>query len=94
MLSNGADMNRVMQSIPAAFSNMYAGVSNGRQAADVSKSFHVNVTYVEGSTSSDHRFLLQHKMSTSSSGDDALDTWSRKRKLFPWVAMAAPLDVR
>ncbi|KAL8648970.1 MAG: hypothetical protein Q9226_005770, partial [Calogaya cf. arnoldii] len=85
------DDTKIMQDIPIAFSDMYAGVSTGCRTEDLSKSFHVNVNYVEGSTSSDHRFLLQHRMSASS-GDNALDTWSRKRKLFPWVAIAAPLD--
>ncbi|KAL8669926.1 MAG: hypothetical protein Q9168_005506 [Polycauliona sp. 1 TL-2023] len=70
---------------------MYAGMPNERQANEVSKSFHVNVTFVEGATSTVNKFLLQHRMSILS-GDNDLSTWSRKRKLFPWAAIAAPLD--
>ncbi|KAL8918087.1 MAG: hypothetical protein Q9172_005575 [Xanthocarpia lactea] len=82
---------KAMQSIPAAFTQMYAGTSSESQPNKISKSFNVNVTYSEGAQSTVHKFLLQHNMSRTS-GDDALDTWSRKRKLFPWAAIAAPLD--
>ncbi|KAL8996974.1 MAG: hypothetical protein Q9169_003625 [Polycauliona sp. 2 TL-2023] len=83
--------SKVMQSVPIAFTNMYAGISREPEADNISKSFYVDVTYVEGATSTVNKFLLQHRMSVST-GDDALDTWSRKRKLFPWAAIAAPLD--
>ncbi|KAL8785543.1 MAG: hypothetical protein Q9213_003291 [Squamulea squamosa] len=60
-------------------------------AETIHKSLHVNITYVEGPTSTVHRFFLQHNMSRFAE-DNALNTWARKRKLFPWVALAAPLD--
>ena len=82
-----------MQSVPTAFKAMYAGIPNGHQADQVSKTSYVTVTYVEGETPSVKKFLVQHDM-IASSGDKDMDTWSRKRKLFPWAAVAAPIDVR
>ena len=37
------------------------------------------------------RYIVQHTM-MKSSGDKALDIWARERKLYPWVAIAAPLQ--
>lgn len=91
--SNKIDEHRVMQSVPTAFTTMYAGMPNGHQADQVSKSFYVNVTYIAEETPTVKKFLVQHSM-IASSGDKDLDNWSRKRKLFPWAAVAAPLDVR
>ncbi|KAL8770272.1 MAG: hypothetical protein Q9209_003908 [Squamulea sp. 1 TL-2023] len=105
---------KIMRSIPAAFTHLYASTSSDRQADQaydgcqsfmaqkasnlqsplaetIHKSLHVNITYVAGATSTVHRFLVQHNMSRFA-GDSALNTWSRKRKLFPWVALAAPLN--
>ena len=36
------------------------------------------------------RYVINHTM-MKSSGDENLDIWARERKLYPWVAIAAPL---
>ncbi|KAL8696938.1 MAG: hypothetical protein Q9224_002540, partial [Gallowayella concinna] len=86
-----ADTIRSMKSIPTAFEQMYAGSSSAGEGKDRSTLYHVNIHYCEGETKSVRSFLLQHLMCRSS-GDIALDTWARKRKLFPWAAVAAPLN--
>ncbi|KAL8802700.1 MAG: hypothetical protein Q9182_003658 [Xanthomendoza sp. 2 TL-2023] len=82
---------KAMSNISTTFRQMYAGSSSAGQGKDFATSFHVNINYCEGETQSVRKFLLQHLMSRSS-GDAALDTWARQRKLFPWAAVAAPLD--
>ncbi|KAL8724778.1 MAG: hypothetical protein Q9166_007756 [cf. Caloplaca sp. 2 TL-2023] len=80
-----------MESIPTAFREMYADPSNERQPEEISKTFYINIKYSEGATTTVRSFLLQHILSRSS-GDGSLDTWARGKKLFPWAAVAAPLD--
>ncbi|KAL8682795.1 MAG: hypothetical protein Q9186_001217 [Xanthomendoza sp. 1 TL-2023] len=82
---------KAMKSIPTAFEQMYAGSSSAGEGKDRSTLYHVNIDYCEGERKSVRSFLLQHLMCRSS-GDIALDTWARKRKLFPWAAVAAPLN--
>jgi hypothetical protein len=38
------------------------------------------------------KFAVQHLVADSVR-DDSLDSWAASEKLFPWVALAAPLEV-
>lgn len=48
--------------------------------------------YTEHDISRSFGFVVQHAM-LRSTGDSDMDMWGRERKLFPWVAIAAPLKV-
>ncbi|KAL8656205.1 MAG: hypothetical protein Q9210_000400 [Variospora velana] len=83
---------RAMRSIPEAFKEMYMPHSQERRPEKLSKAFQVNVNFSVGSSSSVHTFAVQHCMTISSSYP-ALNEWACKRKLYPWVAVAAPLHL-
>ncbi|KAL8717029.1 MAG: hypothetical protein Q9225_005692 [Loekoesia sp. 1 TL-2023] len=83
---------QAMRSISGAFGEMYASLPEEGQLEKLSKGFHVNVEYLAQSSSSVHSFFVQHTM-IRSSAKAALNDWARKRKLFPWVAIAAPVDL-
>ncbi len=59
-------------------------------AKDVSRIFEIDIKYENQRFSKTDTYLVQHTM-TSSCGDEELDSWAREQKLFPWVAIAAPL---
>lgn len=93
-----ADENRAMQSISSAFRDMYTSLPRKEEPEQLSRGFYVNVQYSTRSSSSTHSFFVQHMMTrlstkTTLSSTAGLDEWARKRKLFPWVAIAAPLNV-
>ena len=58
----------------------------------ISRSFEMKIKHSDESSSWTDRYLLQHTMCRSC-GDQELDAWARELKLFPWVGVAAPLDV-
>ena len=72
------------------FRRLYA--PDRRQAAllDVSKMFEVDFQYSGPEGTRTDKYLVHHTM-TSSCGNEELDTWARDSKLYPWVAIAAPL---
>ena len=79
-----------MQSVSGAFKDMYAGLPVKRLAENFSKGFYINVEYLSQSVSSTHSFFVQHTMSLA---NPTLNDWACKKKLFPWVAIAARIDV-
>lgn len=81
-----------MRSISGSFEEMYARLPEKGRPEKLSKGFQVNVEYLAQSSSSVHSFFVQHTM-TRSSTKAALNDWAPKKKLFPWVAIAAPVDV-
>lgn len=82
---------RARKALPSDFSKLYTSEASKVQE-DVSKTFKVNVDFVKGTQQWRHSYLVQQTMARSC-GDKELDLWARKLKLFPWVAVAAPLDV-
>ncbi len=77
--------------IPTDFKQRYA-LNSPSATHDLSKTFEMRI---EVCTEQDpnprlFRYIVQHTMMTSS-GDEKLDIWARERKLYPWVAIAAPL---
>ena len=77
--------------ISTDFRRLYAPNPTETALVDVSKMFEVKIQY-----SGDHEvirtdnYLVHHTM-TRSCGNEELDTWARDLKLYPWVAIAAPL---
>lgn len=96
------DDSQAMQSISGAFRDMYTSVPGKGDLGNLSRGFVVNVQYVTQSSSSTHSFFVQHMMTapptiaiqstkTTKSTSETLGEWACKKKLFPWVAIAAPL---
>ena len=85
---NSASMRK---SIPTDFKQRYAP-NMSPPTQDLSKTF---VMGIECSTKDNpitrlSQYVIQHTMMTTS-GNEGLDIWARERKLYPWVALAAPL---
>jgi len=83
--------SRIRQLLPAQFKDLYANVPP-RISADVYRFFELSIRYMEGNTPKVYDYAIQHLM-LRSSGDAHMDTWARQQKLFPWVAIAAQLNV-
>lgn len=81
---------QLQNNLPLRFRELYAreDASVYQQVSETLKlDIHFNARDDTPSTSS---YVLQHLM-MSSTGDKDLDHWGRSKKLFPWVALAAPI---
>ena len=81
----------MQRSIPTDFKQRYAP-NMSPTTRDLSKTF---VMGIECSTKGTpitrlSQYVVQHTMMTTS-GNEGLDIWAQERKLYPWVALAAPL---
>lgn len=84
--------NSVRNELTADFKSLYVhGAANG-DLHRVSKSFTLDMSYQEGAEIVSTPYLVHHVMQKSSGNED-LDDWARSKKLFPWVAIGAPLKV-
>ena len=91
VLNNDINSANMRMAIPTDFKQRYAP-NNAPATHNLSKTFE---TRIEFSTKQHpnprlFRYIVQHTMMISS-GDKDLDIWARERKLYPWVAIAAPL---
>lgn len=94
IVDNGSNGLEPRNEILTDFKRMYAAPGLDPSKADIfCKNFELCVKYSAGPFSNIERYLIQHNM-RQSSGEPDLDEWARKRKLFPWTAIAAPLEVR
>lgn len=94
IVDNGSNGLEPRNKILTDFKRMYAAHGPDLNKADIfCKNFELSVKYSAGPFSSIERYLIQHNM-RQSSGEPDLDEWARTRKLFPWTAIAAPLNVR
>lgn len=77
--------------IPTYFKQRYAP-NMPPTAHDLSKTFEMRIAFSTKQYPNPRlfRYIVQHTMMTSSD-DRNLDIWARERKLYPWVAIAAPL---
>ena len=83
-------MSRSRKELSLDFRRLYAPSPTEATLVDVSKMFEVNIQYSDpGGTRTDN-YLVHHTM-TRSCGNEELDRWARELKLYPWVAIAAPL---
>ncbi|KAL9125304.1 MAG: hypothetical protein Q9217_005473 [Psora testacea] len=65
--------------------------SPGQKGLDkLTRIFETNVCCISGALSWTEKYLVQHSFEASC-GDLQLDTWAKDLKLFPWVAVAAPI---
>ena len=82
---------RTREQLPKDFVNLYAS-STIRTAQDLFKFVNLAIEYTTKEEQRVYNYVVQHAM-MASSGNEEMDKWARERKLFPWVAIAAPLIV-
>lgn len=92
ILEADSDSMRTRNEIPGDFKKLYSQQIPSSLQQDISKSFEMQIKYSAGAILDTTCYLIQHTM-LRSSGDQKLDKWARERKLFPWTAIAAPLNV-
>ena len=85
-------IHRARGQIPSYFADVFTSVAEQGVKQSSSKPFNFDVAFTMDNISTIYRYLVHHTM-TRSSGNKDLDLWARERKLFGWVAVAAPLEV-
>jgi len=91
ILENSEEDAKVRKELTVDFRRLYSSqISN--DVAEMAKTFQTNIRYLTESGTWTDEFIIRHSMARSS-GDAELDAWARELKLFPWVAIAAPLNV-
>ena len=84
--------NSVRTELTTDFKTLYVHGAVNDDRHRVSKSFTLDMSYQEGAETVSTPYLVHHLMQKSSGNED-LDDWARSKKLFPWVAIGAPLKV-
>ncbi len=92
IVGHGPQSLKARDGIPTDFKRLYTPGLVLEKRDHISKSFRLDFVYSAGTSSSTESYLIHHTMRRSS-GDEELDIWARKEKLFPWTAIAAPLHV-
>lgn len=84
------------------FKNLY-GIDGSSSTQDVYKYFELAIEYTSNGDSKSHSYAVQHAMMSLETQKKSLPEnfrnidikkWARGQKLFPWVAVAAPLKVK
>ena len=83
-------IQRVREQLPLDFKDMYA--LGSQESKDRFPFYYLSIRYTQENLSEIHRYAVQHLM-FKSSDDENMDIWARSHKLFPWVAVAARLQV-
>ena len=83
--------SKTRDALPADFRNMY--VTKTSKAKSLSRTFQTDIEYHTSKGSRSDTYLVQHLMAHSC-GDSELDSWAKDLKLFPWVAIAAPISTQ
>ena len=86
-VDNAAEMEK-RDAVSREFQKLFAASDNIEN--DVQLDFETTFLFENPQGSRKESFLIQHYM-MSTSGDSFLDAWTRSWKLFPWVAVAAPI---
>lgn len=82
--------SQLQKNLPLRFRELYAKEDAGVHQP-VSETLKLDIHFTaKDNTPSISSYVLQHLM-MSSTGDKDLDHWGRSKKLFPWVALAAPI---
>ncbi len=84
--------HRARQEIPSDFRKMFGPAAAKGTTGYLSKIFDLDIEFTIDEVPKIYRYLVHHTM-IKSSGHEALDHWARDRKLFAWVAVAAPIEV-
>jgi len=87
-----AESHRARQEIPVVFKEVFTPTTERGTKHSLSKLFNLDVEFTIGDVPIVYRYLVHHTM-TRSSGNKELDEWAQERKLFGWVAVAAPIEV-
>ena len=91
ILDDDLNCASMRKSIPTDFKQRYTP-NMSPPTRDLSKTFVMGIEF----TTKDNpitrlsQYVIQHTMMMTS-GNEGLDIWARERKLYPWVALAAPL---
>ena len=89
VLQDNSENTRKRNALPNEFLGLYA--SGLRGGEDMHRSFETTIQYENIDGIKAETYLVQSLMA-SDIGDQDLDAWARQRKLFPWVAVAAPVS--
>lgn len=84
--------HRARQEIPSDFKELFSPVAEKGMKSYLSKALNIDVEFTTKGVPTLYRYIVHHTM-RGSSGHKELDQWARERKLFPWVAVAAPIEV-
>ena len=88
-LQDNEEDARARDTLPSEFLRLYS--SNPRGTEQMHRAFKTSIQYENSTETKVEKYLVESLMAQSS-GDSDLDAWARRRKLFPWVALAAPLS--
>ena len=72
------------------FEALFVPVVPIEKSSTISKTFQVDIRFTQTTLVTTISYLIHHLMKRSS-GDPDLDSWARAKKLFSWVAIAAPI---
>ena len=72
---------------------LFQSADEDRQSEASSHAFKASLRFEAESSTWTDTYLVQHLL-TPSSGDENLDKWAKDKKLVPWVALAAPIQVQ
>ena len=73
------------------FKALFVPVAPTESNHSVSRTFQVDICFTEGALDTTFSYLIHHLMKKSSANSE-LDSWARGKKLFSWVAIAAPIS--
>lgn len=90
LLGSDAENEAKRASIPGRFRTMYS--SQRQLTKDDAVAFDTEIRYTNSQGFHVERYAIQHLLRPTGTG--ALDEWARDSKLFPWVAIAAPIKVQ
>lgn len=92
ILDDDLDSASMRMAIPTDFKQRYAP-NRLPNTHDLSKTFEMRIEFSTKQYPNPRlfRYVINHTMMISS-GDKNLDIWACERKLYPWVAIAAPLN--
>ncbi|KAL9611371.1 MAG: hypothetical protein Q9167_003990 [Letrouitia subvulpina] len=87
---HNSSSSQLQNKLPLRFRELYAKEDAGVHQP-VSETLELDIHFTgRDDIPSTSSYVLQHLM-LSSTGDKDLDHWGRSKKLFPWVALAAPI---
>ena len=84
--------SRARKEIPSDFKKLFTPATEQGTKQNLAKYLVIDIEFTKDEVSKIYRYLVHHTM-TRSSGHKELDAWARERKLFAWVAVAAPIEV-
>lgn len=93
MFTRNKDSNDFSITDKGIVNTPYEEVLVRRQQETASASFLMHISICRGGQQQIHKFSITHRMRSSLGDDEELRDWARAEKLFPWAAIACPLEV-